>query len=190
LTNAQGAGETIDVPEAQYGINISDAPCTANVVKENDLYDSGKTANLNDAGTDTIIRGNRGWIASGEEMVASGALTAGNANAFALAWQNPHASAIVVTRVVIDITTPGGTALSVLDVGSAADATTHSDNLIDGMDLNTAGVYDNLDNPGVNGKSKQKVDANGGATDWVTGQILVANAAALAGKYYIYYTGV
>lgn len=37
LTNDQGAGETIDVPEAQYGINVSDAASTENVVRENDL---------------------------------------------------------------------------------------------------------------------------------------------------------
>jgi len=191
--NIQGntcrAGVLANKPK--YGINISNAACDGNLVTNNDLYNDGfGTAPFNDAGTGTIKRGNRGAIAPGEELVASGALTAGNANAFAFAWQNPYPTAIVVTRVVIDVTTAGGTVNSVLDVGSAADATTTSNNLIDGMDLNTIGVYDNLDNPGTNGKAKQKVDANGGAIDWVTGQILVANAAALVGKYYICYTGV
>jgi len=190
--NIQGntcrAGSLANKPA--YGINISAATCDGNLVTNNDLYNDGfGTAPFNDAGTGTVKKGNRGCIASGEEMIAEGALVPGNANAFAFAWQNPYPTAVLVTRVIIDVTTPGGTALSVLDVGIAADATTHSDNLVDGMDLNTAGLYDNLDNPGVNGKSKQKLAANGGANDWVTGQILVANAAALAGKYYIYYTG-
>ena len=55
LTNAQGAGETIDVPEARYGINIPVAASGNNVVKGNDLHDGGKTAALNDAGTNTIF---------------------------------------------------------------------------------------------------------------------------------------
>lgn len=61
LTNAQGVGETIDVPEAQYGIRISVASSEKNIVQGNDLYDSGKTANFNDAGTLTTVNSdNRG----------------------------------------------------------------------------------------------------------------------------------
>lgn len=56
LTNIQALGETIDVPEARYGINISNATCNKNVVIGNDLYDSGKTANFNDVGTLTMVR--------------------------------------------------------------------------------------------------------------------------------------
>jgi len=55
LTNAQGAGETIDVPEARYGINVHEAASDKNVVVGNDLYDSGKTANFNDVGTCTLV---------------------------------------------------------------------------------------------------------------------------------------
>lgn len=55
LTNNQGAGEPIDVPEARYGINISSATCDGDLVIGNDLYDSGKTANFNDAGTGTRL---------------------------------------------------------------------------------------------------------------------------------------
>ena len=55
LTNAQGAGETIDVPEARYGINISTDTCIKNIIESNDLHDAGKTANFNDAGTCTIV---------------------------------------------------------------------------------------------------------------------------------------
>lgn len=119
--------------------------------------------------------------------VAKGTLTAGNANAYAFAWQNPESSKIIVQRAVVDVTTAGGTATSVLDVGSAADGTTHSDNLIDGADLNAVATYDNIDDQGTNGKSKAKLDENGGTTDYITGQILVANAASLVGKYYIEY---
>lgn len=55
LANIQGAGETIDVPRAQYGINIADDTCDKNIIQGNDLHDAGKTANFNDAGTCTIV---------------------------------------------------------------------------------------------------------------------------------------
>ena len=122
--------------------------------------------------------------------VASGVLAAGNANAFAFAWQNPESTAILVHRVLINLTAAGGTGSSVINVGTGATATTASDNLIDGPDINTTNLFDNITDKGSNGKSKQKMDAMGGTTDYVTGQILVANAASLAGKYYIFYTPV
>lgn len=50
LTNAQGAGETIDVPEARYGINVR-AGSTGNLVINNDLYSAGKTGDFNDDAT-------------------------------------------------------------------------------------------------------------------------------------------
>lgn len=119
--------------------------------------------------------------APGEERSVSGVLVAGNANAFAFAWQNPEAQAIWA-QIMVEITMAGGTAGSVLDVGSAADATTHSDNLIDGADLNATNL--------LVSSAWVKLDANGGATDWITGQILVQNAASLAGKFYVKYMGV
>jgi hypothetical protein len=120
--------------------------------------------------------------------IAKGALTAGNANDFAFAWQNPEASKIIVTRVLINITTAGGTGSSVLDVGVVENATSTADNLIDGLDLNATGIFDNITDKGDNGKSRQVVDEKGGTNDYITGKILVQDAAALAGKYYILYT--
>jgi hypothetical protein len=119
--------------------------------------------------------------------VASGDLAAGNANAFAFAWQNPEPGKILVIRVLVDVTTAGGTPGSVIDVGSAANATTHSDNLLDGQDLNAVALYDNVSDGGTSGKARQKLDERGGTTDYITGQILTQNAASLAGKYYIEY---
>lgn len=118
---------------------------------------------------------------------ASGSLTAGNANAWAFSWVNPESSKIIVSRVVIYLTTAGGTGSSVLNVGPGATATTADDTLIDGLDLNTTGVFDNVENQGTNGKSTCVLDESGGTTTYINGQILVANAASLVGKYYIYY---
>lgn len=119
--------------------------------------------------------------------IAKVALTAGNANAYAFAWQNPEAAKIIVERVLVNLGTAGGTATSVLDVGVVANATSTADTLIDGMDLNTTGLFDNIVDKGTNGKARQLVDEKGGTNDYVTGKILVANAAALVGDVYIVY---
>ena len=47
-------------------------------------------------------------------------MASGNANAFAFAVQNPEGVDCIVTNVIVDITTAGGTASSVLDVDDAA----------------------------------------------------------------------
>lgn len=120
--------------------------------------------------------------------VARVALTGGNANAFAFAWANPETSKIIVSRVVVDVTTKSASAGALLDVGPGATATTHSDTLIDGLDIATAVITaDNITNKGDNGKSLCKLDAVGGTTAYITGQILAQNAAALAGYAYIFY---
>lgn len=117
-----------------------------------------------------------------------GSLTAGNANDFAFTWQNPHIMEILVTKIVVEVQTGGGTVGSLLNVGTAANATTGSDNLSDGViTLNTTDVYDNSKYVGTNGLVAQYLQANGGGTDWITGQITIANAASLVGKYYIFY---
>lgn len=121
--------------------------------------------------------------------VARVALAGGNANAFAFAWANPETSKIIVTRVVVDVTTKSATAGALLDVGPGATATTHSDTLIDGLDIATAVITaDNITNKGSNGLSLCKLDVVGGTTAYITGQILVQNAAALAGYVYIFYS--
>jgi hypothetical protein len=118
------------------------------------------------------------------------ALSAGAANAFCLAWQNPEDHAIIVTRLIVDLTTAGGTGTAVLDFGPANDATTHSDGLIDGADANAIAIYDNIEDQGINGQSVCKLDAAGGTTDYITGQILTEAASALVGNAYIFYTAV
>lgn len=105
------------------------------------------------------------------ELIANGDLTLGNANAFAFAWENPYAYA-VWAEPLIDVTTAGGTAGAVLDVGAAAGATTHASDSISGLPIDQIISYRG---------SPVKV----GVGEYVTGQILVANAASLVGKYYV-----
>ena len=122
--------------------------------------------------------------------VIHGSLTAGSANAFAFAVQNPSAVAAHVLEVVVDVTTVGGTGSSVLDVGVATSATGTADTIIDGLDLNADAVSrsNNVSDSGTNGDEKVKrLDAAGGTNDYITGKILVANATSLVGTYTIYY---
>ncbi len=114
-------------------------------------------------------------------------LASGNANAFAFAVQNPEGVDCVVTNVIVDITTAGGTASSVLDVDVVADATSTGDSIIDGLDLNATGVADRHDDAGTNGGEPIKWDKNGGTNDYVTGKLLAQTAASLAGKVIIEY---
>ena len=114
-------------------------------------------------------------------------LASGNANAFAFAVQNPEKVDCLVTNVVVDITTAGGTATSVLDVDVVNSATDTGNDVVDGLDLNTAGTFDRHSDAGTSGGKPVKLDKNGGTNDHVTGKILVANAASLAGKVVIEY---
>lgn len=126
---------------------------------------------------------------SSDFKVAKVALAAGAANAFAFAWQNPESSKIIVHKVIVNRTTAGGTATSVLDVGPANDATSTADTIIDGLNLNTTGVADNIADKGTNGTTRSVLlDANGGTTDYITGKILVEKADDLVGYVYIYYS--
>lgn len=100
-----------------------------------------------------------------------------------LSWANPESDSIVITRVVIDVTTKSAAACT-LDVGTTAtNATTSSDNLLDGADVATAGVFDNITNKGDNGKSLQKLAAG----KWVTASKATGAAAGLKGFAYIEY---
>lgn len=130
-------------------------------------------------------------VDAGDIKVVKGSLTAGAANAFAFAWQNPESSKIHVNQVVVDITTAGGTATAVIDVGVASSATGTADTILDGIDANADAIYSSL-SAGVSGSNAtgnvHRVDENAGTNDYVTGKILVEAASSLVGKYYIYYT--
>jgi len=111
------------------------------------------------------------------------ALTAGAANAFAFAIQNPENQDVDLIDVTVVVTTAGGTATAVLDVGLVASATDTADGIMDGKDLNAAAVYR------MDGDMAEGFDwkAAGGTNDYVTGKILVEAAASLVGKVAVTY---
>ena len=116
------------------------------------------------------------------------ALTAGAANAFAVAKQNPYGEDRVITRAVVRITTSGGTASSVIDVDVVGTATTSGDDIFDGVGATTAAISDSLNSTdnGTNGEGKSWLwEKAGGTNDYLTAQILVANATALVGTLFV-----
>ena len=115
-------------------------------------------------------------------------LTAGGINAFAFAIQNQEPVDCLITQLIIDITTAGGSASSVLDVDTVDGPTATGDNIIDGLDLNTTGTFDSIKNPGTNGDGKPvKWGKKGSTTDDLTGKILVAAASSLVGQVVVKY---
>lgn len=132
-------------------------------------------------------------VFNGNVKVIKGDLTAGIADAFAFAVQNPESVRCHILQVVVDVTTAGGTATSVLDVDVGATATATGDTIFDGIDLNATGISSsiNVSDTGTNGdESIHGWDELGGTNDYLTGKILVETAADVVGKYYIYYVTV
>lgn len=112
------------------------------------------------------------------------ALTAATTNAAGgvLSLANPEGAAIIVTRLVLDITT-NSTGAATVDAGIAADGSTSADNLIDGQSVATAAkVLDNISDGGTNGKARQKW----GATQYLT-ITASATTAGMVGNAYIEY---
>lgn len=111
------------------------------------------------------------------------ALSATTGGGGALSLANPEGVDLIVTRLVLDITTKA-TAACTLDAGVGSSATTSYDNLIDGLDVNAAaGVFDNVEDQGTNGKSAVRWESDGYLTiSEKTGAI-----AGLVGNAYIEY---
>lgn len=112
------------------------------------------------------------------------ALTAATSNAVGgvLKLQNPEGVDLIVTRLVLDVTTES-TGAATVDAGVDDGGDVSSDTLIDGLDVNAAaGVFDNVENGGTNGKA---------AVKWPAGQYLVITASAtvagLVGSAHIQY---
>lgn len=144
---------------SENGFNIGTNLSNKNVIDSNGAVYGRKTIALNLAGT---------------------ADTGGGV----LAWANPEDGDIVITRVVANITKKS-TAASTINIGTTAtNATTSSDNLIDGLDAGTDTITaDNFDNAGTNGKSLQKL-ATG---KWITVSRASGAVAGLEGKLYVDY---
>jgi hypothetical protein len=129
-------------------------------------YGGSTVANLSESGA---------WL-SGSLTAVTGA-TAGGIMSVA----NPLGVDLIITRFVIRIST-GSTGAATGDFGVAADGTTSSDVLLDGVNMQTTGALDNIENQGTNGVSSRTWSS----TQFVTGTAS-ATLAGLVGTYYIQY---
>lgn len=114
----------------------------------------------------------------------SGSLTAvtGTTAGGILSLLNPEGATLIITRFIIYLTTEA-TGAATGDFGIAANGTTSSDTLLDGVDLGSAaGIFDNFDDQGTNGQSV----LTWGASQYITGTAS-ATLAGLVGTYYIEY---
>jgi hypothetical protein len=156
-------------------------------VPNNKLYIEGTAvtataAELNklDGVTATAAEINRGVTKK-----VTGALAAVDIGGGIFSWANPESGYILVKHVVLNVTTKTAGACSV-DVGTTTvNATTSSDTLIDGKDINAAtGIFTNDESAGTNGKPFKRL-ASG---KWVTASVAGGGASAgLVGTYEIYY---
>lgn len=101
-----------------------------------------------------------------------------------LAWQNPENTPIYICMVELDITTKS-TGAAALSVGSAANGTTSSANLIDSYAAGgTEKLVNNYDDKGTNGKTIQKVPVGG----WVTVSAAASTVGLVMDVYLTYHT--
>ena len=175
--------------------NISNLP---DVICNNQFYGYKTTTPVYINSTvkkNTIVQANQGYVAPGEIRILSGTLTAGVADAIAFSHQNPYPQDAYVDRVVIEVTTTGGTATSVLQVGIADDATGTNIGAeffpAAGCDLNATAVYESryATDTGVQVKPVTIQDSVSATDSWVVGKIKTANASSLVGKYYVFLVG-
>lgn len=108
--------------------------------------------------------------------------TSSSSGVFA-SFANPTGATIFVHEVYMDITTQSSGA-STLDIGIAADATTSSDTLIDGVSGAAVLRATILKNGGTNGRNGQKVTAS----QYINVAEASGNVDALVGALYIVYS--
>lgn len=115
-------------------------------------------------------------------------LTASDSTAGVFTWEGPKSGTsytrVIVQRVLLNIET-GSTGACTVNVGTAANDTTASDDLIDGASVATDNtVLDNIDDQGTNGESKQVIFDS---VPWITASVATGASAGLVGTAQIEY---
>ncbi len=147
--------------------------------------DSGSVAFTDDATSITKMRvgGSLHVNLSGRKFPAVAGVAATTGGAI-LAWQNPETVPIYVCMVELDVTTKS-TGAAALSVGTAANATTSSANLIDSYAIgSTEKLVNNYDDKGTNGKAIQKVPVGG----YLTISAAASTVGLLMDVYVTYHT--
>jgi len=181
------------ITSMSYGIQYS-AACNRSVVTGNNFRDCSADG-ISTFGNDPymIYRDNMNYMRQGESRFGSGTLTAGNAGSIGFAWHTNVVGGqeILIKKVVIEVTTAGGTVGSHLDVGIADNAAglNRGIEFFDNLLLNSVQINDSC--LGADGGTQTKWvfcdDSSSATNGWIVGEILDANAANLVGTYYIEY---
>ena len=96
---------------------------------------------------------------------------------------NPEGVEILITEVLLIVSTKS-TGACTLDIGVAANGTTLSDTIIDGVDVGTAaGRFDNINDKGGNGGRDRAL----ASTEFITASKASGAAAGLAGQLVVNY---
>lgn len=154
--DVQGGGIAI-------GSLVTYISATSGIVELNKFYEEGEAV--------LVARG---------DVIAATTTTGGDA----ISWSNQTGETIYITDMILDITTQA-TGVATADVGVAANGTTSSDTIFDGVDVGTAAILAsfNSGNEGTNGTVKPiKVTAS----QYVT-MTPSATLAGLVGTYKILY---
>ncbi len=119
-------------------------------------------------------------LSSDVPLVAYVSLSPAANGAYTFNWQNPSAWDIIVSRVLISVTTPGSSG-STISVGRASSSGgTINSSIISNSSIAASGII-------LANSSPVAVNANGGSSPWIVGQIGGADALALAGTVRIEY---
>lgn len=118
-------------------------------------------------------------LSAGAGIIRQGALVASDAAAGVFSVENTYGTDLYVTRVLIFVQTPS-TGACALDVGSNAAEVT-DDDLLDGLSVAAAGIFDNIADKGTNGSSRRKW-ASG---EFVTATMATGATAGLVGRWRI-----
>lgn len=108
-------------------------------------------------------------------------ITAAKASGQVFSFQNTEGKTVVVERVWLHVRTRNDAGAATLDIGTAANGTTSSDNLLDGVSIagsNT--IYDNITDIGTNGKSRQLLTAG----QYITATVVSGDANGLKADLY------
>ncbi len=136
---------------------------------------------LKDAGSSKANGVGRADVSKYAGFWLQGSLTASDAAGGVFSVENTYGTTLVILRTVLLVTT-GTSGACTIDVGIEADATTSADDLIDGLDVATAGVFDNVADEGSNGNSCGKWSSG----TFVNASMKTGAAAGLVGTYAIF----
>jgi hypothetical protein len=98
------------------------------------------------------------------------------------AISNPFGANVLIQNVIFNLGTAASSATATVDIGTTTASNSSSDNLMDGLVITTAGVFQNdVDFQGTNGKTSQKWTSN----TFVTGTVATGNVSAAVASVYI-----